>query len=99
MTNIDKHELFVETEIIRRNGENLVLFVKTPKNKEIIIVPNQDIQEKIKYIDKVYDFNLEHRGAEGVCIIGITDLREWVEVVSETDFKEIGFQSWDWSRN
>lgn len=93
MKNIDKHELFVEAEIMRRNDSDLVLFVKTPKNEEMIIVPNEDIQEKIEYIDKVYDFNLDHRGAKGVFIIGITNLKEWIEVVTENGFKEIGIKA------
>lgn len=93
MKKINKHQLFVKAEIMRRNDSDLVLFVKTPKNEEMIIVPNEDIQEKIEYIDKVYDFNLDHRGAEGVFIIGITNLREWIEVVTENDFKEIGIKA------
>lgn len=78
MKGIDKHKLFIEAETIRRNGQDLVLSVKAPKNKEVIIVSNKDITEKIKYIDSAYDFNLDHRRSEGVSIVGMTDLENWI---------------------
>lgn len=70
---INKNELL---ELMKRNhpkekGVKLNIDIKDYPVVETIIVPYENIPKKIKYIDKTYDNNLNHRYSDDVKIIGI----------------------------
>lgn len=92
MKRINKLKLFTESELIREYKHDLVLFIKTPKNEEMIIVPNKGIKEKREYIDSNYNYNLNHKTQKGVYIMGVTSLKKWVSLIKENEFKGIGFK-------
>lgn len=89
---INKKDLFNEVEEIKKRDRDLVLMVKTPVNKEVIIVPNDDIERKIKYIDEAYNYELKKKlGRKGVKIIGIFNLEDWIEKVHLYGVEGVGF--------
>jgi hypothetical protein len=85
---INKRDLLNKAKEIKSEGQHLALTIVTPGNREVIIVPNDDIENKLRYIDNAYDSNLDHKSliSGGVKITDVCNLEKWIEEVREHGF-------------